>query len=122
MGILDFFRKRAERRRLVAAAGVEFDDERVVHRRRDGSVETMVWSELVEVGILTTSDGPFGEDVYWMLLAADRKSGCAVPGSAVGMDRLLSRLQELPGFDNRQVIEAMGSVADARFVCWTKPG
>ncbi len=99
---------------------VEFDDKRVVHHRPDGTVEEIAWDDLVEVGILTTDDGPFADDVFWMLLARDRRTGCAIPSEARGMKLLLRKLQDLPGFDNGQVVEAMGSTVDARFVCWKR--
>jgi hypothetical protein len=73
------------------------------------------WAELVEVGLLTTSDGPFAEDVFWILLGADGGQ-CAVPGSIA--EPLLRRLQRLPGFDNLAVVGAMGSTEDARFRVW----
>lgn len=44
--------------------------------------------------------------------------GCAVPQGAEGFPALLERLQRLPGFDNRAVIEAMGSASPERFPCW----
>jgi hypothetical protein len=55
-----------------------------------------------------------------MLLAAGGRSGCAIPSDASGMDLLLPKLQDLPGFDNGQVIQAMATTVDARFVCWRR--
>jgi hypothetical protein len=133
MGFFDVFRKKSQRTspaskgEVHAGSGdarpvdrVEFDDERVVHHRSDGNVEAVAWAELEEVGILTTDDGPFAEDVFWMLLASGGHSGCAIPSDADGMKLLLGKLQALPGFDNGKVIEAMGSAVDARFVCWRR--
>jgi hypothetical protein len=122
MGIFNFFRKKSASTHSAApdGNGVDFDEEHVVHRRPDGKVERISWTELTEVGILTTDDGPFEEDVIWMLLDSSRGSGCAIPSGAKGMDRLLKKLQELPDFDNEQVVLAMGSVVDARFVCWRR--
>lgn len=133
MGIFDLFRRKArttssapEAATCVGSGGtrivdyVEFDDERVVHHRRDGKLEAIEWAELDEVGILTTDEGPFADDVIWMLLAPGGRSGCAIPSDADGMDLLLPRLQQLPGFDNGQVIRAMATAVDARFVCWRR--
>ena len=44
-----------------------------------------------------------------------------MPQSADGADALLARLQQLPGFNNEAVIEAMSS-ADRTFVCWKRTG
>jgi hypothetical protein len=87
----------------------------------NGQVERVRWDELVEVGILTTDEGPFVEDVFWILIGEGQKTGCAAPQGARGADALLSAFQErLPGFDNEAVIRAMGSTENDRFVCWRR--
>jgi len=116
MGFFDFFRRSSRSR----TSNVQLTDDSVTHERADGAREALRWDELEEVGIVTTSDGPFAEDVFWLLLGPSRRSGCAIPASALGMDELLARLQGLPNFDNEAVIRAMGSTTDARFQCWTK--
>jgi hypothetical protein len=113
MGFLSrFFSSRTRRNRVV------FDDQGVCRTMSDGTTETVTWDELREVAIVTNDEGPFADDVYWVLSGATR--GCAVPSGAEGMKELLPRLQALPGFDNRVVVEAMGSAADAKFVCWKR--
>jgi hypothetical protein len=99
---------------------VRFDDETVVRRMPDGREESVRWDDLAEVGIMTTDDGPFGEDVYWLLIGQDLKHGCVVPASAEGMDELLKRLQRLPGFDNGKVIQAMSCTSNERFLIWKR--
>lgn len=63
------------------------------------------WVALVEVTLMTTSRGPFEEDVFFVL-AYDDGSNTTIPlGEA---EELLPRLQELPAFDNESFIRAMG--------------
>jgi len=112
MGFFDRFKRKP--------ASVRFDDDGVVHQTARGTVETIRWDELDEVGILTTDDGPWGDDVYWMLLAVGRTHGCGIRSTTAGMDALLTRLQQLPGFDNKAVILAMGCAAEASFLCWRR--
>ena len=114
MSLLNFFWRKRQRERIVIT------DESVTRFRPDGVQESVRWDDLVEVGILTTDEGPWSEDVFWVLMASDRKSGCAVPQCAEGADKLLEALQKLPGFDNEAVIKAMGSTSNAKFVCWRK--
>jgi hypothetical protein len=97
---------------------VSFDDAAVTRWMPGGRTEHVRWDELEEVGIVTTDEGPWAEDVYWMLRAAS--GGCAVGSETVGMDALLERLQQLPGFNNEAVIRAMGSTENATFVCWRR--
>jgi hypothetical protein len=114
MSLLDFFRRKRQPERVVIT------DESVTRFRPDGVQESLRWEDLVEVGIITTDEGPWSEDVFWVLMASDRKSSCAIPQGAEGADKLLEALQKLPGFDNEAVIKAMGSTSNAKFVCWRK--
>jgi hypothetical protein len=97
---------------------VAFDDSGVVRTRANGERESVRWDDLQEVSIVTTDEGPFSDDVFWLLVGT--AGGCAVPSESAGMGELLPRLQALPGFDNEAVIQAMGSVEHARFVCWRR--
>jgi len=98
---------------------VEFDAECVSYYHPAGEIQTIRWEELDEVGIVTTDEGPFVEDVFFMLLSVDRK-GCAIPQSADGNEPLLARLQMLPSFDNNAFIVAMGSTSNQNFRLWKK--
>ena len=97
---------------------VSYDDAIITRTLPDGKIETVLWDELQEVGIITTDEGPFTEDVHWVLLGS--KGGCAVSSGAQGMKELLVRLQQLPGFDNEAVIKAMGSTNNNKFCCWKR--
>jgi hypothetical protein len=83
-----------------------------------GSFEWVLWSDLVSVRIVTTSGGPFLDDVFWVLSGRDG-SACVVPNGRE--EDLLPRLQKLPGFDHNAVINAMTCTDDAEFLCWTAP-
>lgn len=97
---------------------VRLSDTGVICERPDGKVEGVGWADLQKVEVVTTSDGPFAPDVFWVLHGTD--GGCAVPQGATGESQLLERLQRLPGFDNAAFIEAMSSASDRRFLCWQR--
>jgi hypothetical protein len=99
---------------------VAFDEKEIycTFKTSAGEAGTVKWSELQEVGILTTTDGPLTNDLFWIL--SGENGSCVVPGQAVGCDRLLGRLQQLSSFNNMEVIRAMGSTSQARFVCWRR--
>jgi hypothetical protein len=103
---------------LKAGDRVTFDDEGVTRTRRDGLAEYVGWDELLSVDIATTNEGPWCDDVFWLLSAGDH--GCVVPSEAEGMRELLMRLQELPGFDDEVVIRAMGCTDNELFPVWTR--
>jgi hypothetical protein len=85
----------------------------------DGEIEDVAWKDLEEVQIVTTDEGPFAEDVFYLLVGPNG-TGCCVPQGSSQSAALLRRLQELPDFDNDAVIRAMGCSENGRFVCWKK--
>jgi hypothetical protein len=99
---------------------LEVTHEEVKRTFGDGRVEAVRWDRLTAVLIKTTSEGPFAEDIFFVLVESP-ESGCVVPQS-LATDELVSRLQSLPGFDNAQMIEAMGSTAESDFVVWRRDG
>jgi hypothetical protein len=111
---------RRSRPRLQRMPQVQLSEEGVSTVDGAGKRTHLAWSHLTEVGILTTSDGPWTEDVY-VVLKDDGGQSCLVPHARAS--ELLKRLLRLPGFDHEKFIAAMGSTSEARFVCWTgRPG
>ncbi len=116
------------RSRLAAARGpgpeagweVAVSDEGVACTRPDGSVVSIAWADLKRFTVMTTDEGPFRPDVFWVL--SGDGSGCFVPQGAKGGAALLERLQALPGFDNEAFVEAMASTSLRKFVCWERGG
>ena len=74
------------------------------------------WAELVAVGIRTTADGPFSEDVFWLLLLRD--GVVELPGSLVSSAHLAEMQDRLPGLDSGKIIQAMGSAEERIFRVW----
>lgn len=97
---------------------VSFDERAITRILSDGTVKKVRWDDLQEVGIVTTDEGPWVDDVYWMLV--DSNGGCSVSKGTRGMNELLARLQQLPGFDNEVFTRAMGSTDNNEFVCWKR--
>ena len=110
-------------RRLAPPAPLEvvvIDDQEVRRQVQGRATERVAWAELVRVDVVTTSAGPFAEDLFFVLSGTTGGSCTLSNAQAAG---LLPRLQRLPRFDNEQMILASGSTAPARFVCWTgSPG
>lgn len=97
---------------------VRLTDSAVIHERPGGEVEQVEWSDLNKVEVLTTDEGPFAPDVFWVLHGS--KTGCVIPQGTTGDAELLKRLQALPGFRNEAVIDAMSSTSNRRILCWEK--
>ena len=96
---------------------VSVDDTGVRRVLADGSEEAVTWSDLSSVMVRVIPDGPWNEDVFFMLVGHDGK-GTAGPSGDPAADALIERLQSLPGFDNDKFIEAMTTDADQAYVVW----
>lgn len=90
----------------------------IVNHRPNGEMERVAFAELIAVIIETNDSGPMGTDVWWILVGNSPESGCVFPGGATGEQDAVKALQSLPGFDDGQLIKAMTSTDNARFVCW----
>lgn len=100
---------------------VQIDEDGVAVEAK-GGVEHVTWEEVQKVRILTTNEGPFVEDVYF-LLEAQGGRGCAVPHEAAVRTKLLEELQSrLPGLQDEKVIEAMGCTDNNSFTIWERSG
>ena len=98
---------------------VQIDDWGV--RRLDASNEAIAWVDLFRVEIVTTDEGPWSEDLFFLLEGADGK-GVAVSGGLAQECGLIAALQErLPGLDNDAIIQSASSVENARFLVWRRP-
>ena len=84
------------------------------YRNKEDNI--FLFKDLKKATIITTDEGPFEEDVFWLLLF---KIIIMIPQCA-GTDKLLERLQKLPGFDNENVIKAMTCSKNDSFLVWEK--
>ncbi|WP_067885995.1 hypothetical protein [Nocardia vaccinii] len=99
-------------------AGVEINDKFVRRTLDNGRIEEVLWRDLSEVRVITTADGPFAEAMFFVLIGT-KGNGCVVPHSAADTEFLV-RLRSLPGFDNRRVNQAIGTVLDRQFSVWRR--
>lgn len=97
---------------------VDLTDTEVICRSPNGRTERLAWDDIQRVEILTTADGPFVPDVFWVLHGS--KGGCVIPQGATGEQELMTRLGKLPDFRWEAANEAMSSAEDRRFLCWDR--
>lgn len=96
-----------------------FDADRLEIRFGGEVEESLRWQDLQRVEMLTTDEGPFTDDMFWVLTRRDG-SHMFIPSEFAQPFGVLERLQQLPGFDNEQVIAAATSVENARFLLWER--
>lgn len=99
------------------------DGDGVALRRKREPVGAVAWDDILGVDLFTTDEGPWAEDVYWVIHRREGGEPLIIPGGAEGVDALLAAVEtRLPGFDMDAVIRAMGSTENARFALWQAPG
>lgn len=97
-----------------------FDALKVTMRRTTGIIEQIEWDKITRIEVLTTAEGPFIEDFFFILHGSE-KTGCVVPNGLTQGTSFLERLQAFPGFNNQAVIEASTDTSYALRVCWERP-
>jgi hypothetical protein len=120
--IYDFYKQ--NRRTSAPSAPIEskfivrISDNNITCTHPDGKELAVRWDELQKVEVITTSEGPVSPDVFWVLHGKGQT--LSIPQGATGERAMLEKLQALPGFDNKSLIEAMSCTTDRRFPCWEK--
>jgi hypothetical protein len=98
---------------------VRFDTDAITVVGPDGQTQSVRWRDLTKVGIRATDDGPWLPDVFWGLHTGEEKAALVFPGGLAGEQEVLAAMQsQLTGFDDKQVIKAMGSTSNAYFLVW----
>src|SRR4051812_41606757 len=93
---------------------LQITDEGVLRKLARGDSEYVRWNELREVSIVVTQGGGSSEE-YFFLLAGTGTSGVLVGQQLAARHDLLSHLGKLPGFDHRNIANAMASTTNQRF-------
>ena len=114
-----FWSRAGSRLRPESLFVVRFDAEAITVLAPTGETQSVKWKDLTKVGIRTTDDGPSEPDVFWGLYTGGDKAALVFPGGSTGEQEILAEMQSrLPGFDDSQVVKAMGSTWNAYFVVW----
>jgi hypothetical protein len=115
--------RRSGRLMPEALVRVGFDEDEILCSYPEGVFRRLAWSDIRQVDIRTTSEGPFLPDVFWGIHAGGDTPPIVFPQGATGEPELLQALQrKLPGFDNEALVGAMGSTADRSFLLWNRQG
>lgn len=97
------------------------DDEGITRTARNLR-EHVAWADIVRICIMTNDQGPYLEDVYFVIEGRNGE-GCVVSHELATRGRLLESLHErLDGVNNKEVIEAMLSTSNNVFTIWEAKG
>jgi predicted metal-dependent HD superfamily phosphohydrolase len=80
------------------------------------NLSTIAWPDVLAVGIRTTADGPFIEDVFWQFVLDD--GFVEIPGGWINGAELHELRDHLPGIDWEKILHATGSTRERIFRVW----
>lgn len=83
----------------------------------EGSVAAIAKNDIRELAIETNDSGPWDTDVWWEIKTLS--SDFRFPQGATGEQLAMRWFETFVGYKDDEVIRAMGSTSNARFVCWT---
>lgn len=96
---------------------IQVSEEELILEYKNGNKENYLFVELKKASLITTDEGPFVDDVFWLMMF---KTIIMIPQGIPGEDNLLARMQKLPDFDNDAVIEAMTCSENNAFHVWER--
>ena len=81
--------------------------------------KTFKWSDVEKIEIITTSDGPWNEDFWWLFYLEGNEVPIDIAQGVKGNEEIFNVLEKhFVGHDGKSVISALGSTSNARFLVW----
>jgi hypothetical protein len=121
MGLLFWLRVRAGPPAPGTPFRIDYDETSIGVTDNFGERHVVRWDDLEKVAIRIADDGPAGADVFWGLQTQSSDHVLVFPEGATYEAELISEMtRRLPGFNNDEVMHAMGSTSNGLFVVWQK--
>jgi len=96
---------------------LQITDDGVMRRLARGDSEYVSWRDLREVSIVLTQGVNLTEE-WFFVLAGTGTSGVIIGQALASKYDLVSHLAKLPGFDHRNITNAMQSTVNQRYLLW----
>lgn len=97
---------------------IAFDSEKILSRQASGSEKIILWDKMTSIKIITTNQGPYKNDVFWVIESKNDRIVFSM--GTEGEEAFLSKAQKLEGFNNKVFIDAMSCADNNEFYCWQK--
>ena len=120
MGLFSWIKKKSKPLYPEALWTIAADADGIRAIDQTGNTMFVSLTELSSVAVETNDTGPWGADVWWLMFGRDGKLACAFPQGETGEKEVNDLLMALPGFDNEELIKAMGSTNNAVFSVWRR--
>lgn len=97
---------------------VELTEKAIIVTHPKRPTEQIDWSDIEEIKLANTDEGPFLPDV-WMILMGNNK-GCSIPQGSEGWDKVYDIVSKYEGFNFENVIKSASCTDNQTFELWKK--
>ena len=97
---------------------VELNEKSIIVTHPKRPTEQIDWSDIEEIKLANTDEGPFLPDV-WMILMGNGK-GCSIPQGSAGWDKVYDIVSKYEGFSFENVIKSASCTDNQIFELWRK--
>jgi len=119
MGFLSsIFRRKEIAEPFYRRTEYSFDGKRLIANDPKEERIEIALEEVEEIGVQTTSTGPFAEDVFWLINREKEK--LLIPQESLVFSELVEVFQKFEGFSNESFGLSMTCTDDQYFECWKK--
>ena len=118
--IFGWFKKKPARLYPESTWTVSIDASLILVTDDRGETCSVGVADVHAVVVETNDSGPWGADVWWLMIGSEEQVRCAFPQGATGEHALIDYFSALPAFQHEQMIEAMASTDNARFSVWRR--
>jgi len=97
---------------------VELTDKSITVTHPNRPTEQIDWSDIEEIKLANTDEGPFLPDV-WMILMGNGK-GCSIPQGSDGWNKVYDIVSKYEGFNFENVIRSASCTDNQIFELWKR--
>jgi hypothetical protein len=97
---------------------VELTEKSIIVTHPQRPIEQIDWSDIEEIRLANTDEGPFLPDV-WMILTGNGKA-CSIPQGSEGRDKVYNIVSKYEGFSFENVIKSATCADNQFFELWKR--
>lgn len=97
---------------------VEITEKSITVNHPERPIEVIDWSEIEEIKLINTDEGPFLPDV-WLTLTGNGKA-CSIPQGSEGWDKVYDIVSQYENFNFENVIRSTACTNNQTFELWKK--
>ncbi|GEM_PF-1970481 len=83
--------------------------------------QELTWEKVTKIEILTSSEGPWSEDLWWAIFQEGMEEPALIPNCTKNITAIFEVLEtRFNGVSMENIQKAMGSTSNAQFLIWQK--